>query len=84
MEKIRQILSVDFDNSDLFTFEFSTVSDGDEFYRTQEILMEQFQYYYPEVVSLKKWRTEIDDENIIYMLERFYEDGNKFPPQELL
>jgi hypothetical protein len=85
MEIISEILSINFsDYNELFTINFTTQNDGDEFFRSQEIDADTLAYYYPEVFNLKKWEDELDNDNTIYMLEQFYEDGREFPPQQLL
>jgi hypothetical protein len=85
MEIIRAILNYEYDSyNNLFTIEFTTDSDQDEFFRLQELDKDTFLYYYPEVFDIKKWRDELEERSIILMLEDFYEDDNEFPTQQLL
>jgi hypothetical protein len=85
MEIISAILEFNFDNyNELFTINFTTHNDGDEFFRIQDLDVDTFSYYYPEVFNLNKWEDELDNDNIIYMLTKYYEDGSEFPPQQLL
>jgi hypothetical protein len=85
MEIICEIMSIDFnDYNEIFTICFLTESDKDEFFHTQELDKATFLYNYPEVFNVSRWKSELDDEYIIQMLEQYYEQGNEFPPQRLL
>jgi hypothetical protein len=69
----------------MVTIEFSTKSDGEDFFRSQMLDKETFLYYYPEVVRMRRFEEQVDEDTLADMLNHYYrENPDDLPPQQPL
>jgi hypothetical protein len=88
MEIIIEILNLEYDDySKIFSIDFITQGDGDEFFRHEEMDLNTFRYFYPERCDVRYIPNDLKDneESIILMLEEYYwgVEKNEFPSQQL-
>jgi hypothetical protein len=62
--------------------EFSTIDDGDKFYRTLNLSFDDIQYYSPTII-IEKDLYDIDEDFIIDLLNQYLKE-NDLPEEESL
>lgn len=70
------------DNNRMLYIEFSTLEDGDSFYRSIELSYQDVEYYSPEIID-EDDLNDIDDEFIIEVLNQYLME-NDLPDQIVL
>ncbi len=67
------------DTNRMLYVEFSTVDDGDRFYRVLELGYKDIEYYYPEILH-ERDMDNIDEEFVIEIITEYLND-NDLPEQ---
>lgn len=70
------------DENRMLYIEFSTIEDGDSFYRTLELSYQDVEYYSPDIIN-EEDLNHIDEDFIIDVLNQYISE-NDLPDQILL
>lgn len=62
--------------------EFSTIDDGDKFYRTLNLSFDEIQYYSPTII-IEKDLYDIDEDFVIDLINQYLKE-NELPEEESL